>query len=337
MTACTWPRSRSSETPCRISRPSTATCRSLISNSANFLPLSGDVVGAAAVAGSEPARTGHGGAQQAPVGGLLLAAGVPAPRRHVLDGAVAVPQLEAALRPLHQLAHVALLRRQARQLADALLEAQARQPGPVPRLHTPGAGREEPLQLVLVHELHQLTREGAVAAREVLVRGSRQPVDVARPPRPLVLAGRDLDEAPGPERVQVTERALLADPQVPRDIGQAGGAPGLQQREDVLLAIHGRSRLYAFINTDVYKRRATVRTARAVERIPCPGSVARSRSSAAPVPRPLRAGVETASGPGRPGRRALGWRARPHRPCLGGRGGQAGLAPRAGRGLGRGR
>src|SRR5215469_2519463 len=109
MTACTSPRLSPSETPRRISRPSTETCRSLIAKSANFLPhqvLSSsppggggvglgcgvDVIRAARVAGSQPARPHDGGSQQPPVEILLVAAGMAPARRHVLDRAVAVPE-----------------------------------------------------------------------------------------------------------------------------------------------------------------------------------------------------------------------------------------------------
>src|SRR6266536_1706898 len=103
MTACTSPRFSPSEMPRRISRPSTETCRSLISKSANFLPLScGDVVGAARVAGSEPARAGDQGAQQPLVDVLLVPARMAAAGGDVLDGAVAVPELEGAVGLLYE-------------------------------------------------------------------------------------------------------------------------------------------------------------------------------------------------------------------------------------------
>src|SRR5215470_10792849 len=91
MTACTSPRLRPSETPRRISRPSTATCRSLISKSANLLPLSGgDVIRAARVAVAEPARADDCGSEEPPVQVLLVPAGVAAASGDVLDRAVAV-------------------------------------------------------------------------------------------------------------------------------------------------------------------------------------------------------------------------------------------------------
>src|ERR1700716_2600953 len=123
MTACTSPRLSPSEMPRRISRPSTATCRSLISKSANLLPLSGgDVVRAARVSGAQPRGAADQRAQQAPVHVLLLPARVPAPGRHVLDRAVAVSELEPAVRPLDQLGHVTPLGRQPDQLPDPLFE-----------------------------------------------------------------------------------------------------------------------------------------------------------------------------------------------------------------------
>src|SRR5215472_9196403 len=107
MTACTSPRLRPSETPRSISRPSTETCRSLISKSANVFPLSaGDVIGAARVAGPEPARTDDWGPEEPPVEVLLLPAGVAAAGGDVLDGAVAVSKLEPAVGRLQQLGHV---------------------------------------------------------------------------------------------------------------------------------------------------------------------------------------------------------------------------------------
>src|SRR5437660_1235360 len=91
MTACTSPRFKPSEIPRRISRPSTATCRSLISKSANFLPLSsGDVIRAARVAGAEPARADDRGPQEPAVEVLLLPARVATTGGDVLDRAVAV-------------------------------------------------------------------------------------------------------------------------------------------------------------------------------------------------------------------------------------------------------
>src|SRR5215471_4702449 len=255
MTACTSPRLSPSETPRRISRPSTETCRSWISKSANFLPLSVgvDVVGAARVAGAQPRRAGDRGAQQPPVHVQLVPAGVAAARGDVLDGTVAVPELELAVRALDQLGHVALLPGQPDQLANAVGEVQPRQPGAVLRLQPARPRGEEALQLVLVEELHQLPGQLAVAARELVGRGVGQPVDVPRPARPGVVAGRDLDQAPPEQRIQVPEGALLAHAQLRGDLGQAHRAPGLQQREDVLLAVHDWGRLYRFVNANVDK------------------------------------------------------------------------------------
>src|SRR5690242_8480685 len=123
MTACTSPRLRPSETPRRISRPSTATCRSLISKSANLLPLSsGDVVRAARVAIAEPAGADDRGPEEPPVQVLLVPAGMAAAGGDVLDRAVAVSKLEPAVGSFHQLGHVTALARQPDQLADAFRE-----------------------------------------------------------------------------------------------------------------------------------------------------------------------------------------------------------------------
>src|SRR2546430_1387617 len=116
MTAWTSPREMPREMPFRISRCSTVTRRSLMSKSANFLPLVRDVVGACGVAGPHPGGADHRGAQQALVEGLLLVAGMPGPGGDILDRAVAVPDLEATVRLLEHLGHVAALARQTGQL-----------------------------------------------------------------------------------------------------------------------------------------------------------------------------------------------------------------------------
>src|SRR6266536_2242258 len=174
MTACTSPRLRPSETPFRISRPSTATRRSSISNSANFLPLSGDVVRAAGVAGAQPGGAGDHGSQQPLVDVLLVPAGVSAPGGDVLDRAVAVTELELTVRALTQLRHVSLLGGQAGQLADARVEVEAGQPGAVLGLEPPRPGGEEPVHLLVPHEADQLAGELAVAAGKMVPGGRRQ-------------------------------------------------------------------------------------------------------------------------------------------------------------------
>src|SRR2546423_1165855 len=131
MTACTSPLLIPSETPFRISRPSTATCRSLISKSANFLPLCGDVISAAGVSGAQPGGGGDRRPQQPPVGVLLEPAWVPGPGGDVLDRAVAVPELEPAAGALDHLGHVTELAGEPRQLAHPAFEVQAREPAPV--------------------------------------------------------------------------------------------------------------------------------------------------------------------------------------------------------------
>src|SRR5262249_61931766 len=121
MTACTSPRLRPSETPLRISRPSTVTCRSLISKSANVPPvrvrvrvrageasLLWDLVGAGGVAFGEPGRSRDRRPQQSFVNLLLVPAGLAASRRHVLDGAVALKQLKHPLWAFDPPGHVAL-------------------------------------------------------------------------------------------------------------------------------------------------------------------------------------------------------------------------------------
>src|SRR5215469_8828825 len=210
MTVCTSPRLKPSETPRRISRPSTETCRSLISKSANVFPLSvGDVVGAARIAVAEPARPDDRRPEQPPVQVLLLPAGIPAAGGDVLDGTVAVSELESAVGCLEQFGHVTVFAREPDQFADTLREVQARQVRPILGLEPPGAGGEEALQLLPVQELDQLSSELAVAAGEVVAGGRRQPVDVARPARSTVPVRRHLDQAPGLQRLQVPERALL--------------------------------------------------------------------------------------------------------------------------------
>src|SRR5437763_2639129 len=122
MTACTSPLSTASETPFRISRPSTATCRSLISKSANFLPLRIDVVGAAGVARAQPRGPGDRRPEQPFVRVVLVPARGAGSRGHVLDRAVAVAELEPPARPVDHLGHVPELAGQARQLPHPALE-----------------------------------------------------------------------------------------------------------------------------------------------------------------------------------------------------------------------
>src|SRR5205823_7730037 len=117
MTAWISPLFRPRETPFRISRPSTLTRRSLISKSANSLPLvRSDLIRAAGVASPGPGRPHHLRAEQPAVEVELVLAGVTGPRGDVLDGTVAVSQLEGAVRPLRHLGHVAVLLCDARQL-----------------------------------------------------------------------------------------------------------------------------------------------------------------------------------------------------------------------------
>src|ERR1700730_18411095 len=122
MMACTSPREMPNETPFRISRPSTLTRRSLISKSANFLPLVLDVVSGARVDVPGPGGAGRLGVQQALVDLLLVPAGLPGAGGYVLDRAIAVPKLKATVLPLDPLCHVTALARQPGQLADASFE-----------------------------------------------------------------------------------------------------------------------------------------------------------------------------------------------------------------------
>src|SRR5579875_3244583 len=94
ITACTSPLFKARETPFRISRPSTLTCRFRISKSAKFLPLSSDLVGAAGIPCRQPGSSSHGSTQESLVDVLLMPTGVAGANRDVLDGAVAVPELE---------------------------------------------------------------------------------------------------------------------------------------------------------------------------------------------------------------------------------------------------
>src|SRR5262249_28843849 len=110
-------------------RPSTATCRSLISKSANFLPLcSGeafvalDLVCAIRVAGTHPRGSRDRHPQQALVKLLLVAAGVAPSRGHFQVRAVSVAELKSAVGAFDELGHVTLLSRQPRQLPDPLRE-----------------------------------------------------------------------------------------------------------------------------------------------------------------------------------------------------------------------
>src|SRR5579884_3620738 len=144
ITACTSPLSRASETPFRISRPSTLTCRLRILKSAKVLPLSRDLVGAARIPRREPGGAGHGSAQEPLVDVLLVPAGVAGADRLLLDGTVAVPELEAAVGPFHQLGHVSLLGGQPGQLPGAVPEVEPHQPGRVLRLQPARPQGEEP-------------------------------------------------------------------------------------------------------------------------------------------------------------------------------------------------
>src|SRR5579884_3984755 len=123
ITVYTAPLSRASETLLMLSRPSTLTCRFRISKSAKVLPLSRDLLGAARVPGREPGGAGHGSAQEPLVDVLLVPAGMAGADGDVVDGTVAVPELEAAVGPFHQLGHVSLLGGQPGQL-----------PGPFPEV-----------------------------------------------------------------------------------------------------------------------------------------------------------------------------------------------------------
>src|SRR5437867_6137059 len=157
MTAWISPLFRPRETPFRISRPSTLTRRSLISKSANSLPLvRSDLIGAAGVAGADPARALHLGPQQAPVVVELLLAGVPGSRGDVLDRSVAVPELKITVLTPGHFGHVALLVGESSQLAGPLLEVLARRAGDVLGLHAAGPLREEALHLAGLHEVDEL-------------------------------------------------------------------------------------------------------------------------------------------------------------------------------------
>src|SRR5438105_4148058 len=163
MTAWTSPLFMPRDTPRRISRPSTLTRRSLISKSANSLPLiRSDVVGTGRVSGPHPARAHHVRLQQAPVEVQLVLAGVAGARGDVLDGAVAVSQHEVAVRGLGDLGHVTVLAGHLPQLQRPLLEVQAGEAGAVLGLHAAGPLGEEALQPGGVHEVDEVGRQLAV-------------------------------------------------------------------------------------------------------------------------------------------------------------------------------
>src|SRR5215471_1532212 len=104
-----------------------------------------------------------------------------APSSDVLDGAVAVTQLEPAPGPLDHLCHVPLLRRQPSQLTGSLLQVQACQLAAVLGLEPSCALGKEPLELLCFHEVDELGRQLPVAGRKVIARRGRQPVDMAGP------------------------------------------------------------------------------------------------------------------------------------------------------------
>src|SRR5262249_25964516 len=160
MTACTSPRLKPSETPLRISRPSTLTCRSLISKSANVPPVGAgeaslprDLVGAGRVTCTQPGRSREHRPQHSFVDLLLVPAGMAASRGAVLDGAVAVPQLNPTVGALDHLRHVTLLRCQLRQRTRPFLQVEACQLAVILRFEPARPVSEEALELLSLHEV----------------------------------------------------------------------------------------------------------------------------------------------------------------------------------------
>ena len=133
-----------------------------------------------------------------------MLAGVAASRGDVLDGAVAVTQLYAAVGALDHLCHVPLLGRQLRQGTGPFLEIQARQFASVLRFEPAGPVSEEALELLSLHEVHELSRQLTVAAGEVVLGRGREPIDVRRPARATMRLGGYLHQAPGLQGLDMT-------------------------------------------------------------------------------------------------------------------------------------
>src|SRR5260370_29088593 len=108
-----------SVTPLRISLPSTLARRSRISKSANFPSALLDFICAVGRLLAHPRRPVHWGPKQPLVHLLFVHARQAGAGGDVLDGAVAVTDREPAGRQLDHLGHVAVLRGETCQLADA--------------------------------------------------------------------------------------------------------------------------------------------------------------------------------------------------------------------------
>src|SRR5260221_6569039 len=109
MTACTSPLLIARVTPLRISLPSTLARRSRISKSANSSSALLDFICAVAGRFGHPCGTCHLRPEEPLVHLLLVDARKPGASGDVLDRAVAVTDLEVALRQLDHLGHMAVL------------------------------------------------------------------------------------------------------------------------------------------------------------------------------------------------------------------------------------
>src|SRR5579859_4835463 len=236
ITACTSPLLMARVTPFRIGLPSTLACRSRISKSANFAIALLHLISAVCRCLSQPRRPFHRRAKQALVHLLLVLARERGPSGHVLDGAVAVADRQAASGQLDHLGHVPVLGREPGQLADPLVKIQARQPSCVLRLQTRRTLLEESLELLGGEELDQVARQLAVGVGEVLPGGGRERVHVLGPAAAVGLAVGYGREAVGLQALEVPQGRLLGDLEVRGNLPERGVAASFQEGEDDLPA-----------------------------------------------------------------------------------------------------
>src|SRR5579859_1926691 len=240
ITACTSPLLMDRVTPLRIGLPSTLACRSRISKSANFVIALLHLISAVGRGLSQPRRPLHRRAKQALVHLLLVLARERGPSGHVLDGAVAVAYRQAAARKLDHFGHVSVLGRKPGQLADPLIEIQARQTRGVLGLQPGRALFEKAPQLLGGEELDQVARQLTVGVGEVLPRGRRERVHVLGAAAAVGLAVGHGRETVGLQALEVPQRRLLGDLEMGGHLPQRGVAAGLQEGEDDLAAgVHG--------------------------------------------------------------------------------------------------